>query len=91
MQVFAVVGTRNDQHQEVIAQAITAYGKSNVYQTRHSLLIAANGDTTEEVARRIGIGDGVHNYNGIVILVNYYWGFYDKGVWEWLVTKSNGR
>ncbi len=88
MQIFAVVGILDDQRALVIQLAKGHYGKENVYVVPNGAFIASDGETTKEVSLNIGIGDDEHNYNGVVVMMQYYWGYHDKELWEWITAKS---
>ena len=93
MQIFAVVGIIDDQRAHLIQQAKEKYTKANVYEVPNGLFIASDGETTEEVSANIGIGANNNAYSGVVVMVQYYWGYHDSKLWEWITarSRSNGR
>ncbi len=93
MQIFAVIGILDDQRAHLIQKAKQKYSEANVYVVPNAAFIASDGETTKEVSRSIGIGDDEHDFTGVVVNVQYYWGFHNNNLWEWIVTrsKSNGR
>ena len=88
MQIFAVVGILDDQRAHVIQLAKKRYGKENVYVAPNAAFIASDGETSKEVSRNIGIGDDDYDYTGVVVMLQYYWGFHNKQLWEWITAKS---
>ena len=88
MQIFAVVGILDDQRAHVIQLAKEHYGKENVYVVPNGAFIASDGETTKEVSLKLGIGDESKAYSGIVVMVQYYWGYHNKELWEWITAKS---
>ena len=92
MQIFAVIGTDSEQRAEIVQSAVQAYTDANVYRVRNAVFIASSGgETTQEVSVKLGIGDDERNFTGIVVTVNYYWGFYAKELWEWLSARSRAN
>ena len=92
MQIFAVTGTLDEQREKIVELARNGYSEANIYIASNAVFVASGGETTKEVSVRLGIGDEKTNYSGVVIMVNYYWGYYDKELWEWIAarSKSNG-
>ena len=92
MQVFAVVGTRSEQRQRVIQLAQSKYTVPNVYVVHDGIFVASDGQTTKEVSRTLGIGDDDNNDTGVVAMVDHFWGYHDRDLWEWIRarSKSNG-
>ena len=89
MQIFAVMGMKQDQRQAVVSLATKAFRESNTYQVDGGLFLATDGNhTTQEVAKKIGIGDDKNNFRGVVINAKFNWGFHDSGLWEWMEVKS---
>ncbi len=88
MQIFAVVGILDDQRAHLIQKAKQKYSKENVYVVPNAAFIASDGETTQEVSRSIGIGDDEHDFTGVVVMVQYYWGYHNKELWEWITAKS---
>ncbi len=90
MQVFVAfnIGDFN----AVSGMAVRYYPKGSRVEG-DSIFIATDGETTRQVATRIGLGDDPSS-NGIVVPVTSYWGRYDRDLWEWLSAKqradSNG-
>ena len=93
MQLFAVFGTLEREHDTISKRAANHYGEANVYEVEGGLVIAAPRDTTQEIAANLGIGDDENGFTGIVVQTSYYWGYYKKGLWEWMDARSrnNGR
>ena len=95
MQLFAIFGVRDDQRGGIVELAETRYSVPNVYSIPNGLFIASDGETTQEVCSKLGIGgteNGMRGFNGVVVMVNYYWGYHDKELWEWMVARSsNGK
>ncbi len=92
MQVFAVFSIADPSR--VRAGLHEHYG-NNYYEAADDVFfIATEGETTRQLATKIGLGDdntaGVTM--GIVIPVTSYWGRYHSQLWEWISVKqsSNG-
>ena len=59
------------------------------FQTSNPLFCFVNySGTSQELSNLLGFTDGRIGY-GIVMSLGYYYGYADKGMWEWLETKSN--
>ena len=59
------------------------------FQTSNPLLCFVNySGTSQELSDLLGFVDGGVGH-GIIMSLGYYYGFADKGMWEWLETKSN--
>ena len=56
------------------------------------LLIATDGQTTQQVSENIGLGEE-NLSTGIVLRVGSYWGRHNPDVWEWIAVKmeANGK
>ena len=91
MQIFAIVGTREDQRQQVIRLARSNYGDENVYLANDGIFIASNGQATEESSRSVGIGDDINSFSDVVMMVNHYWSYHDRELWEWITAKVQLR
>ena len=92
MQVYAVVGVPTDQRDMVASRASAQYLPQNIRHLPDGvILVASNGETSQEVCKRLGIGEE-GNHTGVVFPVSYYWGFYAKDLWEWFDAKvrANG-
>ena len=91
MQIFAVVGIRSEQRDDIVQAATRHYTEANVYPRSTVVFLASSGETTEEVSVKLGIGDDDKNYTGVVLMVNYYWGYYAKELWEWMAARSKAN
>lgn len=93
MQIFAIIGTRDNQRDSIIRLAKAKYTDANVFVAQDANFIAPDGETTQEVCIRLGIGDDENDYTAVVIAVQYYWGFHSPQLWEWITAKakSNSR
>ena len=89
MQIFAIVGTKTEQHGEIVRLAKERYTEANVYTIPDVVFLASARETTQEVAIQLGIGDDNNNYTGVVVMVNYYWGYHSKDLWEWIAARSS--
>ena len=66
------------------------YG-GDYYETEQgALFIATNGETTRQVASKIGLGDEPTG-TGIVVPVTSYWGRHNRELWEWISVKLNAN
>ena len=92
MQIFAVIGMREEQRDNIVKLARDRYTTANIYIAQNAVFVASGGETTQELSVRLGIGDDKNNYTGVVIMVDYYWGYHPKELWEWIAarSKSNG-
>lgn len=65
------------------------YGGGNHYNAgRGTWFIATNGETTRQVATKIGVGDSQDPTGGIVVPVSSYWGRHSHDLWEWIDLKQ---
>ena len=93
MQVFAVFKVADSSR---VMAGINAHYRNNHYMAGNGVFfIATEGETTRQLATKIGLGDenpdGVTS--GIVIPVTSYWGRDNAELWEWISVKqsTNGR
>ena len=86
MQVFVAF---NLSDRETVRDRIeTYYGNNNFYDAGHNcFFIATQGETTRQLASKIGLGDNDVS-KGIVIPVTSYWGRYSANLWEWISVKQ---
>ena len=91
MQIFAVVGIPDKQRARVIQLAEEHYSKANVYVVPNGAFIASDGETSREVCINLGIGDDEKNLTGVVAMMQYYWGYHDKELWEWITARSRSN
>ena len=93
MQVFAVFKVADPSR---IKAGIDTHYRDSHYEAGDGVFfIATEGETTRQLATKVGLGDdnvaGVTS--GIVIPVTSYWGRHSSDLWEWISVKqsSNGR
>ena len=93
MQVFAVFKVADPGR---VMAGISKHYSSSYYQAGDDVFfIATEGETTRQLATKVGLGDdnpaGVTS--GIVVPVTSYWGRHNAELWEWISVKqsSNGR
>ena len=92
MQVFAVFSVADSSR--VKAGIDEHYGNNHYEAADGVFFIATEGETTRQLATKIGLGDddGAGVTSGIVVPVTSYWGRYNSQLWEWISVKqsSNG-
>ena len=93
MQVFAVFNVADPSR---VKSGIDAHYRDSCYEVGSGVFfIATAGETTRQLATKIGLGDdiGTGVTSGIVIPVTSYWGRHSTELWEWISVKqsSNGR
>ena len=91
MQVFAVFSVRDPSR---VKAGIVKHYRDNHYDTGNDVFfIATSGETTRQVATKLGLGDdnadGVTT--GIIIPVMSYWGRHSSELWEWISVKQNAN
>ena len=91
MQIFAVVGTRDSQRDSIIHLAKAKYADANIFVAGNAVFIATDGETTQDICVKLGIGDKKNDYTGITIPVQHYWGFHNPQLWEWLTARSRSN
>ena len=89
MQVFAVFSVADPDR--VKAGIAEHYGGNHYEAASGVYFIATEGETTRQLATKIGLGDdneaGVTS--GIVLPVTSYWGRYNSQLWEWISVKQS--
>ena len=86
MQVF--VAFNISQPEAVKLKIEHHYTRENYYDSgRDSFFIATVGETTRQLATKIGLGDN-NVSSGIVVPVTSYWGRYSTELWEWINVKQ---
>ncbi len=89
MQVFVAF---NISHQALVRARILKSYDGNYFDAGNgSFFISTDGETTRQVATKIGLGDDADVTSGIVISVTTYWGRYNKDLWEWISVKMNAN
>lgn len=92
MQVFAVFSVADPGRVKVGIDE--HYGNNHFEAASGVFFIATEGETTRQLATKIGLGDDNEDgiTTGIVIPVTSYWGRYNSQLWEWISVKqsSNG-
>lgn len=95
MQIFAVVGMLEEEQEEIVKLAHSLVGENNTFAVEGALFVSTEeAYLTQDLAKKLGIGDRDHKYTGVVINAKFNWGFHDKYLWEWMEAKSgdgNGR
>ena len=86
MQVFVAFNLSDPE--AVRSRIASHYSQENCYgSVPNCFFIATNGETTRQLATKIGLGDdGVSS--GIVIPVTSYWGRDRSELWEWISVKQ---
>ncbi len=89
MQVFAVF---NISRINAVRQKVEERYPGNFRQEGNCLFLETEGETTREVAEKIGFGQD-NLSSGIVLPVTSYWGRADPELWEWISVKmdANGK
>ncbi len=61
------------------------------YETEQgAFFIATSGETTRQVASKIGLGDDAAE-TGVVVPVTSYWGRHNRELWEWISVKMSAN
>jgi len=88
MQVFVAF---NISEPDVVHEKIVEHYADNYLDAGHeSFFIATGGETTRQLASKIGLGDDPVA-SGIVIPVTSYWGRYNRDIWEWINVKQSAN
>lgn len=86
MSIFAVIATKGHQ---TVASAVEATYAGKFYALKNDTwLVASDGETTAQIADKLGIRNGTKG-SGLVIPVKNYSGRAPADLWEWL--ESNWR
>lgn len=91
MQVFAVFKVANP---DLVRSTVERRYNANHYDAGDGVFfIATKGETTRQLATKIGLGDetGEGTTSGIVLPVTAFWGRYDPDLWEWIGAKQNAN
>ena len=89
MQVFAVFKVANP---DLVGSTVEKRYNANHYDAGDGVFfIATKGETTRQLATKIGLGDetGEGTTSGIVLPVTAFRGRYDPDLWEWIGAKQN--
>ena len=78
---------------ELVRNKLIKNYNGNFYDDGSSFFIATEGETTRQLATKIGLGEEEPSTRGIVVPVTVFWGRYNPEVWEWIIAKqrTNGR
>ena len=90
MQVFVAF---NISDPALVRRKLEQRYSGRYYDDDNTFFVATEGETTRQLASKIGLGDEEPATSGIVIPVINYWGRYNSEVWEWISVKlsANGR
>lgn len=91
MQIFAIFEVEDPS---AIEERAKEHYLNNFHKTEAGFFIATTGETTREVAAKLGIGESEEPpMAGVVLAVSSYWGCYFSDLWEWLdvKTSTNGK
>ena len=91
MQVFAVFRVTDQNH--VRARLKEFYPENHFDDGYGVFFVASDGETTKQVASKIGIGDddGGGVTSGIVTPMTTYWGRAPSELWEWVSVKRQAN
>lgn len=87
MQVFAIFKVHNPDL--VKTKIVEQYPDGHYEAGDSTFFVATRGETTRQVATKVGLGDGDGATSGIVIPVTSYWGRQDRTLWEWISVQQN--
>ncbi len=88
MQVFVAF---NISKLALVKERIQKNYHDKYYEDGNSFFVATDGETTRQVATKIGLGDEEPTSLGIVVPITNYWGRYKSEVWEWINVKLNAN
>ena len=86
MQVFVVFGTKPGQ--DIQEKIVKEFPDDHLRINEVTFLMACDGQTTKDVAGRLGMNDDSKEILGIVVPINSYWGRHDMSTWEWIAVKG---
>ena len=88
MQVFVAF---NISEPTLVREKVKKHYNSDFYEDDNCFFLATDGETTRQVATKIGLGDEEPTTLGVVIPITTYWGLYKQEVWEWINVKLNAN
>jgi hypothetical protein len=88
MPAFAIMSTVLGSHSQALGNAVKNTYPNDMYTLSDAGWLIADKDvTTQEVCKKLGVGEGGIDY-AVVVRVDAYWGRASKAVWEWLDVKG---
>ena len=88
MQVFAAFSLADSGSMK---KSVDENYSGEYYETKQgAFFITTNGETTRQVATKIGLGDEPAG-TGVVVPVTSYWGRHNRELWEWSSVKLNAN
>lgn len=91
MQIFAIADIKD---RKLVLDNLEQHYNGKFYDPgEHTIFLASDGETSREVATKIGLSNQSPKYtSGVVLLISGYWGHHNPQLWEWLQAKgsSNG-
>ena len=87
MQVFAIFGVNDPEH--VVNSLREHYSADYYIADNNTFFVASVGETTRQLADRIGFDGSREDLRGIVIAVHSYWGAHSRDLWEWISVKES--
>jgi len=88
MQVFAAFKISDPER---VKSGLERYYEGNYYDAGDNVyFISTDGETTRQLATKIGLGDDNGNgfTSGIVVPVTNFWGRQSKDLWEWISVRQ---
>ena len=80
--MFAVLDIDSDGS---VTQKIKAeFPDSHLAINKHTFLVTCEGVTTQDLAKKIGLGSEEDTDRGIVFSLGVFWGNHSPNTWEWL-------
>lgn len=88
MQVFAAFSLTDPGN---VRKCANEHYPGDFYETEQgAFFIATSGETTRQVASKVGLGDEPAG-TGVVAPVTSYWGRHSRELWEWISVKLNAN
>ena len=90
MQVFVAF---NISDPDLVRSKLEQRYSDSYFDDDNTFFVATEGETTRQLASKIGLGDEEPVTSGIVIPATSFWGRYNSEVWEWISVKlsANGK
>ena len=88
MQVFVA---SNISDPALVRSKLEQRYSDSYFDDDNTFFVATEGETTRQLASKIGLGDEEPATSGIVIPVTSFWGRYNSEVWEWISVKLSAN
>jgi len=84
MPIFAIIRQSAAENNSVIATRISKKFPNNNYQLGRGQWLVSADSTAKDICSELGIEQGAHYGNTLVVEIASYYGLHNKKLWSWI-------